>query len=422
MYKKRNNNVFFVFSFLLPFSFGWVNDMASQLATLSAGVGRAYPETVQVQDLIDRYETQKLSVLIVPGHDNEDPGSAFGKVREADINLTMTTYLLERFGNDSHMSASSTRDVETGEYTTEFQTFLDNESDDINSWSNALRALTTYYHQNGLLDKKIIVHHNSAGTRVSQTLYGINRFANEHDVDIVLHVHFNDYSRRSTRAVGTYSGFTIYVPDEQLPNGRASQALAEPILSRLTTHFPVSNLPGESSGITQDQELIAVGSNGSREKVSLLIEYGYIYESQFKSPEVREKILREMAYQTYLGVIDFFEASGASEAEETTLYPFVFTRNLMKGEKNSTEVLHLQGVLHALGFYPPTGKTLSECPINGAFGNCVERSVKTFQTQYGISTTGSVGPLTRIKLNELSETTYSSTASSTVATTTASVQ
>lgn len=404
MYKRRNNvSALLAFSFFLPFSLGWITDMASQLATLSAGVGRAYPETVEVQDLKDRYTAGRLSVLIVPGHDNADPGSAFGNVREADVNLTMTKYLLERFTNDPHMRASSTRDTETGAYSLELQSFMREESQDIDSWIKTLRALSRYYHQNGLLDKKILVHHNSADTRVSRTLYGINRFANEHDIDIVLHVHFNDYSRRSTRSAGSYSGFSIYVPDEQLPNGRASQALAEPIRARLSTRFPISDLPGESAGITPDQELIAVGSNGSREKVSLLIEYGYIYESQFKTPEVREKILREMAYQTYLGVVDFFEASGAVLAEETTLFPYAFTRNLTKGEKYSADVIHLQGVLHTIGYYPPKGKTLSDCPINGIFGNCVERAVKDFQSAHDISTTGSVGPQTREKLNKFTE-------------------
>lgn len=377
--------------------------MASQLATLSAGVGRAYPETVDIQDLMDRYTAGKLSVLIVPGHDNADPGSAFGKVSESEVSLTMTKYLLERFANDPHMRASSTRDTETGSYSTELQSFIQKESQDIDSWMRTLRAFSAHYHQVGLLDKKILVHHNSANTRVSRILYGINRFANEHDIDIVLHVHFNDYPRRSTRNIGSYSGFSIYAPSEQLPNGRASQALAESIWSRLYSRLPVSNLPGENSGIVPDQELIAVGSNGSREKISLLIEYGYIYESQFKTPEVREKILREMAYQTYLGVVDFFEASGATLAEETTLFPYTFTRNLTKGEKHSADVLHLQGVLHTIGFYPPDGKTLSDCPINGIFGNCVERAVKDFQSAHDLSTTGSVGPQTREKLNRFTE-------------------
>ncbi len=395
--------MFLAFSFLFPISLGWITDMASQLATLSAGVRRAYSETVTAQDLTDRYATGKLSILIVPGHDNTDPGSAFGKVRETDVNLAMTKYLLERFTNDSHMHASSTRDTETGAYSQELQTFMREESQDIDSWIKSLRALSQYYYQSGLLDKRILVHHNSANTRVSRILYGINRFANEYDIDIVLHVHFNDYSRRFARNAGSYSGFSIYVPDEQLPNGRASHSLAESIRARLSKRFPISNLPGESDGITPDQELIAVGSNGSREKVSLLIEYGYIYESQFKTPEVREKILREMAYQTYLGVIDFFEASGALLAEETTLSPYEFTRNLTKGEKYSADVLHLQGVLHAIGYYPPKRKTLSDCPINGIFGNCVKRAVKDFQSVHGISMTGSVGPQTREKLNKFTQ-------------------
>ncbi len=397
---KKSNIPTLLFALLLPFSFGWIGDVALQFASLAISQGgRAYLETVNSKDLMLMYQKRELKILIVPGHDNIDPGATFGSVRESDINLTMAKYLLERFGNDQNMRASSTRDVESGDYTPEIKAYIADEGGDIDSWSIALRALNKFYRTSGVLEPEVLVHHNSASSRVSRILYGINRWANEHDIDIVLHVHFNDHTRRRGR-IGTYSGFTIYVPHQSLPNGRASQELAQTIFDRLNDRFPVSDLRGEHLGITTDQELIAVGANGSRDRVSLLIEYGYIYESQFKDPEVRDKIVREMAYQTYLGVKDFFEVHALARGEETTLIPYTFTRNLTRGAKNNPDVLHLQGALNAAGFYPPRGKTLSECPLNGTFGPCVERSVQSFQREYDISATGKVGPQTRTKLNE----------------------
>ena len=405
----KKSSLAFSFALLFPFSFGWVGDIALQFASLATT--RAYPVTVNSQDLMKSYQARKLTVLIVPGHDNIDPGAAFGDVSEADINLTMTKYLLERFGNDANIHASSARDVVSGDYSPEIKTYIAEEKEDIDSWSKILRALATYYRENNALKPEVLVHHNSANPRVARVLYGINRWANEHDIDVVLHVHFNDHTRRARSRPGNYSGFTIYAPHEGLPNGRASQELAQSIFDRLNDRFPVSDLPGEHLGVTPDAELIAVGANGSREKVSLLIEYGYIYESQFKDPEVRDKIVREMAYQTYMGVKDFFEAHALERARETTLIPYVFTRDLARGAKNDPDILHLQGALNAAGFYPPSGKTLNRCPINGSFGPCVERAVKSFQSAYGINTTGTVGPQTRAKLNER----FSSSGASTTA-------
>ncbi|MFA6339137.1 MAG: peptidoglycan-binding domain-containing protein [Candidatus Paceibacterota bacterium] len=39
--------------------------------------------------------------------------------------------------------------------------------------------------------------------------------------------------------------------------------------------------------------------------------------------------------------------------------------------------------------------------VNGSFGPATTRAVKRFQQKYGISQTGTVGPVTRAKINEL---------------------
>ena len=170
--------------------------------------------------------------------------------------------------------------------------------------------------------------------------------------------------------------------------------------ARLSERFPSSDLPKEDIGIIPDQELIAVGAHASRRKVSLLIEYGYIYERQFKTEAVREAVLRELAYQTYLGVKDFFEIDTLSREEATTFLPRTFSRPLERGMEGEMDVLSLQAALHREGFYPPQGKTLSDCPINGMFGACVESAVRAYQKNKKLPIVGKVGPQTIKSLNQ----------------------
>ena len=66
-------------------------------------------------------------------------------------------------------------------------------------------------------------------------------------------------------------------------------------------------MPKEDTGVIEDQELIALGSNNSLDGVGMLVEYGYIYEPGIVDISIRNKILDDLAFQTYLGVMDFLE-------------------------------------------------------------------------------------------------------------------
>ena len=129
------------------------------------------------------------------------------------------------------------------------------------------------------------VEHNSVANNTSLRLYAINKWANENDVEIVFHIHFNDYPGRNLDQPGKYSGFSIYIPEYQLPNHITSSGLAKSLKNQLEKYFAKSDLPIESSILIEDQELIAVGSNASRDGISVLTEYGYIYEPQFAKKE-----------------------------------------------------------------------------------------------------------------------------------------
>jgi len=71
-----------------------------------------------------------------------------------------------------------------------------------------------------------------------------------------------------------------------------------------------------------------------------------------------------------------------------------FTKYLVKGVSDP-EVSTLQTVLKSDASVYPEGL------VTGYFGSLTEAAVKKFQAKYGIDQTGTVGPVTRAKLNSL---------------------
>jgi len=227
-------------------------------------------------------------------------------------------------------------------------------------------------------------------------------WANENEMDIIIHVHFNDYPGRRKQKP-KYSGFAIYVPEDQYSNAKGSKSVAESIYKRLSNFYPQSNLPKEDLGIVEDQELIAVGSYNTLDAAAMLIEYGYIYEPLFSDPEIRSVALTDLALQTYLGIMDFFgkETTGARE-HDTHFLPHTWQVDLKRSSKKSLDVASLQAVLVSEGLYPPSGEDKNDCALTGYFGPCTEKSVKAFQQKHGIfPAEGFVGRQTRTKLHEL---------------------
>ena len=56
-------------------------------------------------------------------------------------------------------------------------------------------------------------------------------------MDLVIHIHFNDYPNRKLNRVGEYSGFSIYIPEKQLPNYEKSFEIVNSVFSQLKNIF-----------------------------------------------------------------------------------------------------------------------------------------------------------------------------------------
>ena len=342
-----------------------------------------FPVTVTTEKLQANYKTSKLKILVVPGHDNEFSGAEFRGVREADLTLEVAKHLVDRFKKDPRFEVFTTRDFGSGDYTSEFSSFFIARAADISAFRNDLKNTMRKFVAEGVVRRNVAIERDNALDGISFRLYGINKWANDREIDIVLHLHFNDYPVRRRSEAGKYSGFTIYTPEKQFGNAGASKDLSRALFDQLATFFAPSDLPLEEGGIIEDQELIALGSNASLKGAAALIEYGYIYEPQFRSLETRDAMMAELAYQTYRGLKNYFSSPAMRPLVfDTTLLPHRWTETLERGVKASRAVLALQAALRREGAYPPPGKTIQDCPVNGSFGPCTEVAVAFFQKRF----------------------------------------
>jgi len=349
-----------------------------------------------------KQEQDKLNILIVPGHDEDVWGAQFNGEKEANLNAELGEYLSNFLEKEKGFNVFLTRDKRG--YNPIFLNYFNENRQLIIQFINQYKNMMDTVVRIGLVEINNIIEHNRASNETVIKLYGINKWANENDIDVVIHIHFNDYPGRKYDKPGKYSGFSIYVPEKQFSNSKVSMALAKSVSGQLKKYLPVSDMPKEQNGIIEDQELIAIGANNSLDPAVLFIEYGYIYEPQFTNRNTRKVALEEAAYQTYLGIKNFFEGEDNSLTRQYDALKNTYSweNNLERGLKGSKDVFALQLALAQSEVYPPKTFSKNDCPINGNFGNCTNEAVKEFQKKYKIEPPlGFVGPITRGKLKEI---------------------
>ncbi|MEK7535834.1 MAG: N-acetylmuramoyl-L-alanine amidase [Patescibacteria group bacterium] len=361
-----------------------------------------YSKLSSSEHLKQHYSEGDLRILIVPGHGKLTGGTSFGGLYERDLNVIIADKLAKLLETNTNFKIYLARDL-SGDYSSWLRAYMETGREAILAFrTNAIK----YYNsiKFSLPPSGQSVYHNTASEQAAFELYALNKFANDNRIDIALHIHINDYPRRNMSGPGEHVGFTVYVPDSNFANSQASTDLASFMRDKFSRIIPVSTLPGENMGVTPDRELIAIGSNGSRDSAALLVEYGYIYESQITSANasVRNMYFDLLANETYQAIKSYFgylPAEQAGQVTESGMSDYIFTRFLKRGMKSEPDVLALQIKLNKLGLYPPIGKTLRDCPITSNFGPCTEQSVKNFQVKNNLEQVGIVGPQTRALLN-----------------------
>lgn len=372
------------------------------MASSAAAAARpaAFPETVSPQDLTRAYAEaaaggKKVRILIVPGHEPTYGGTEFMGFYERELVLSLAQQLKKELQADKNIEVLVARDA-SGWNADLARYFIKQKKEIERFFATHLKEMKKF--EKGRPKSTDQIEHNEARTDVALRLYGITKWAQEHDVDLMLHLHLNDEVGHAQNQRGEQSGVAVYVPDAVYGNARASRVLGQAVFERLNAFSATSTLPIEDQGVVPDRDLIALGAQNTSEIPSVLIEYGYIYEPTFTGSGARLAAFKDLAYQTMLGVRDAL-AGRQAVTYETRSLPYVWT----EGPPSANSIYALQALLHTQGFYPPTGMSLADCPVSGVFGPCTQTALKRFQAAQGIEQTGSVGPKTRAALNRVQE-------------------
>jgi N-acetylmuramoyl-L-alanine amidase len=338
----------------------------------------------------------KVRILIVPGHDDEYSGAEFGSVKEVELNRIVAKHLGKELSQEDNVQVIYAHDNDG--YSAFLEKYFKSESKKIDAFrKNAVKKFQREVSR-GNIQVEEAVPHGTATPVSAKRLYAINKWANENKIDLVLHIHFNDYGSR-TAYDGAYSGFSVYVPHRELKNSKDSIPVGQDIYEALSKISYPSNNPTEAKhkGAIEDHELIALGANNTLDVPSVLIEYAYIYEPQIQS-DFFNRVAEEYAHTTYLGLADYLGAT-----ENTALMKGYEWKKDIKGDAQSyptQDVYMLQTALKLSGSYAAS-LNQKQCPLDGVFRPCTKHALMTFQKKQGIPQTGLLDSQTRKALSTI---------------------
>jgi N-acetylmuramoyl-L-alanine amidase len=252
---------------------------------------------------------EKLKIILVPGHEPSRNGGEYGGVKERDVVVDIAKKLQKLLEENGKYEVIITRDKLN--WQEPFASYFLSNKKAIVVWREKHLKLMEDLVLNGKILTNQVYTHATASSEDAMHLYGVQKWANENDVDVLLHLHINDYSRKGKEK--KYTGLSIYTPEEQYSNSSASNDLARAIFSELNLVIATSTLKEEMVGIVPDQELIAIGRFNVADTANVLIEYGYIYEPQYQNNKKRMQVIDEYALRTYQGLENFFNATSSKK-------------------------------------------------------------------------------------------------------------
>lgn len=287
-------------SFLLIFSL-----LAGPSHAIAATDG--FDKGATAKELRDQYDDGKIRILIAAGHEPGYGGAVYQGVYEREIVSEIAAELANELEKNPNYEVIVTRN--NAKWNSSLSKYFDKEEKKIQSFIKKQKKAFQKLVKKGDIEtssRSEQVDHTNVTEDVALRLYGINKWANENDIDLVVNLHINDAPDHGPDTPSKYNGYAVYVPDSAYGNSKTSKELGRAIAERLSDLSEVSTLPGESRGVIEDQELIAMGAYGTLNVPSVLVEYGYISEPRFTLPEYRRTVTKDAAYQTYLALQDFF--------------------------------------------------------------------------------------------------------------------
>lgn len=261
-----------------------------------------------VKEVVQKYNQApvqaKVKILLIPGHEPDFGGAEYMGILERDVNVALAEKIADNLRQNSKFEVIIGRDFYN--WNSDLANYFKSNMMEIEKWKDGQKSAMYDLVKEGKVELVDSPGHSIAPTVPAMHLYGINKWANENGVDITLHIHFNDNPMIKGRP--RFSGFAIYVPEQQYSNSSSSVELATDLMKGLSVVSSVSDMEQESTGVTPDQDLIAIGRFNTADTLSVLIEYAYIYESKLRTKELRKAFIDEMASATADSLVIFFES------------------------------------------------------------------------------------------------------------------
>lgn len=249
-------------------------------------------------------QTKKIKILIVPGHEPNTGGASYRKINERDLNLQLSEILKNNLSKNTNIEVTLARDKNG--WNSDLKNYVETGSTTIMSWATDTK--------NKMLAKvnartiKLInpdIKHNSATYKATLYLYGTNKWINENNIDLVLHIHFNDNPKYKGKP--NYSGYCMYISDSQYGNASSSRIFANYLNDEISKIKKASNMPQEKKTIIPGQQLIAIGNYDTLKIPSVVLEYAYIYEPIMTSSSTRNIFINKAALSTATAIKKYVE-------------------------------------------------------------------------------------------------------------------
>lgn len=247
---------------------------------------------------------KKIRILLVPGHEPNDGGAIYGKIKERDLNLQLSTEIKNILSANPNFEIIMARD-QNG-WNNDLKNYVTTGSTAIMSWVLNMKNKMLAKINSGQF--KIInpaMKHNDATSEAVLYLYGTNKWIEENNIDLVLHIHFNNNPKYKGKP--NYSGYCMYVPDSQYGNASTSRIFANYLNGEISKIENKSNMSQEKDTIISDQELIAIGNYDVLKIPSVLVEYAYIYEPMIISSDTRNIFIDKAASSTATAIESYIQ-------------------------------------------------------------------------------------------------------------------
>ncbi len=258
--------------------------------------------------------SQPFTILLVPGHDTDtdcnngmkcNSGASYKSIYERDLVVDLANNISTLLSQDSKYKVVIARDKKAWNPT--FASYFTDKKQATLDFKNQHQVAYKLLIASG--QQKVIPNtgkHTTADQKTAIELYGINKWADENKVDLIIHLHFNNATRRHVNLPGPNKGFDIFIPDKQRVNAMVSRIIAENIYKELQKKFTPETAGNNYNSLYEDQDLIALGASDTLIKPAILIEYAYIYEKDLQTSKSRKNTLEQMAEQTVAGIQDYF--------------------------------------------------------------------------------------------------------------------